>query len=805
MQVSRPLRLIATLCACIVLVALSLLELLKLHLLIANRRLKQHTEGRGTGVAMLNASRMSLQLKDTFGIHSSKLIGFDSWLSQIEARLANAGGGTLGYTADQFRTIADGGKKPNRTEVVASWQAPINARTIKEKRLATTTNQQEVKVDELSIDNWNRATKGQLNVIATAHSDLRQTEHAVRKSESRSSMSRKAAVVVDLVQRTANLSYGPGLSMVNPPVPLRDDVSHLTDARSHTCDGSPWPAGYVEGGHGLSEFTLLIAVKSTTGCVEEGWHKRWGGAYVDYEDNNTEPAPWLLRGCSLFNAVYALWPAPTWRKEWRRRRLCCPVSPDDELVPKAGMTSEALASRAHVKNAQFHGARSDFGLSLAPSGQSLFFGVGHRDFAYRVRNGRPVRDLTLEAPARIVDGAWHTIAAVRRARSTADSLKLHVDDYQDETLELFVDGKKLTEAAIIRSSPQVDKFHRDAAAAAAASCVARLPATRAASCIGTTPHELDDAAHSVALGQLFRGCLHGARIRRTALDAAKIAAWDAATRAALPPDCSTIKPTAPLRLDAAHSKLPMYYFAYADNGSRAMRDAFVDSLAKVDPDIEFREMRLHSDLPDEQVARYGPKGQLIQRALDETPANDIFLVADLDIRFFKPITPIIRAYAAAREADAVFQRDEDWSLSTNLGFIALRSNRRVRDFFGIVSQMALNYSQGHPAIINSAARKKTTIRGGDQRIVNIAIRDPTRIPQLPTLRWALFPADILTRSVAQQRGQLYSNEAINVLFHVNDFGSNAVSPDKARQTKLALLDAAETRVRRARLKIASAV
>lgn len=752
---------------------------------------------------MLNASRMSLRLKETFAIYSSDILGLDSWLSQIEAKLANGGGATSGDRDDQSNTFPDGENMPNRVEVAASWQEPIEARFIKGERSATAMHQQQVKVDDLSLENGDRPITQHLKEVATVKSDLRQTERAIRMPASKTSVPTKATVVVNPMQRTLNLSYGPALSMVNPPVPLKDDLSHLKDAKCYASDGSPWPAGYVEGGHGLSEFTLLVAVKSTMGCVEEGWHQRWGGAYVDYEDNDTESAPWYLRGCSLFNAVYTRWPAPTWKKEWRRRRLCCPVSPSDELIPKAGMTSEALASRAHVKKAQFHGARSDFGLSLAPSGQSLIFGVGHRDFTYRVRNGRPVRDVTLEAQTRIIDGAWHTIAAVRRARSAADSSKLHIDDYQDETLELFVDGKKLIDS-VIRSSPQEDKFRRDAAAAAAASCIARLPATGAASCIGTMPHELDDAAHSVALGQLFRGCLHGARIRRMALDGAKIAAWDAATRAALPADCSTVESTAPLRLGAAHSKLPVYYFAYADNGSRAMRDAFVDSLSKVDPDIELREMSLNSDLPDEQVARYGPKGQLIQQALEETPENDIFLVADLDIRFFKPITPLVRAYAEAREADAVFQRDEDWSLSTNLGFIALRSNQRVRDFFGIISQLALNYSQGRPAIIDSAARKPTTIRGGDQRIVNIAIRDPTRIPQLPTLKWALFPTDILTRSIAQQRGQLYSNEAINVLFHVNDFGSNAVSPDKARETKLALLDAAETRVHRVRMKTASA-
>ena len=68
---------------------------------------------------------------------------------------------------------------------------------------------------------------------------------------------------------------------------------------------------------------------------------------------------------------------------------------------------------------QRRGARSDFGVSLGPSGE-LYFGIGHRDFgthsakAGLERNGgRPVRDVTVQTDVipELSDGAWSVARA----------------------------------------------------------------------------------------------------------------------------------------------------------------------------------------------------------------------------------------------------------------------------------------------------------------------------------------------------------------------------------------------------------
>ncbi|KAJ8612140.1 hypothetical protein CTAYLR_002451 [Chrysophaeum taylorii] len=591
-------------------------------------------------------------------------------------------------------------------------------------------------------------------------------------------------VVSSAVERAARLRYGPSLSVLNPAAPVVDEEVASPPLGTWACDGSPTAAIFAEGGHSLGEFTLLIAIKSDRGCVEEGWHKQFR-AFVDYEEEDPD---WYIGGCPLFNAIYARWPAATWKKEWRQRRRCCPMRPEEEFEQTGGMTEAAISSRGRARDALFRGPRSDFGLTLSPKG-GLLFGAGHRDFAFRVRHGRPVREVTLEArEVEVVDGTWHTIAAVRRKRRSfggTGSPPDAVDEFQDDVLELYVDGRRVDRGVSIRATRLASEDARDDAVAAAAAACAARQGNNTPSCAGLEPHELVDATHFVALGQLFRGCVRGAQIRRSALDAAAIADWHATLE--LPETCSApekhqYRPPPPRRL-------PVYYLAHADNGSRAMRDDFVASIERVDQNVDLREFLVHSK-QTAQIQRYGPKGNLIQRALREALPGDFVVVSDLDVRVFKPIEPIVRSYARARDVDVVFQRDEDWSLVANLGFMALRSTPEVAEFFRVVAEMATNYSQG--LLVPGPG----VVLGGDQRIVNAALKDPRRIPTLPVLKWALFPTEIMTRSISQQRGLLYANEALDVLFHVNDFGGNAIAPEKARTTKIALLNAAESRVRK---------
>lgn len=552
------------------------------------------------------------------------------------------------------------------------------------------------------------------------------------------------------------------------PVGVWSNATSRLAQRVVALDGTSRSEVVLEGGHGLTEFTASLWLRSSVGCVPSGWsadHR----LHVRYEAWSA----WYVAGCSLLNGVYTRPPPATWRDEWRQRRACCAVPPEADLHSPGGLSKSVLTRRSEVKGMLWGGSRSDFGLTLTVSG--LAFGVGHRDFAHRspegrLSPGRPVRDTTLEANATLVDGRWHHVAAIRRFEPDSDD---------GENLEVYVDGSR-QDAARRQTGGDVG-----AVAAAAALASARGGES-------LLPRELHDAPHFVAVGQLFRGCLFDVALHRRAWSPTEVTAESG--RADLPIACEPREQeTRPPLLENGSPRprppaIPLYYLAHSDNGSLVMRDQFLASLRDDRMLIEPREVRLDA-LTGSQKLRYGPKGDLILRALAENPPDSIVLVADLDIRFFRPIARIIELYAAMRDADVVFQRDEDYSLNANLGFMALRCRAHVADFFRIVADMATQYARGDAP--------KNAVKGGDQRIVNVALRNPRRLPQLPHLAWALFPTELMTRSIDQQRGFTYKHEANHVLYHVNDYGSDRISPDKARSNKIALLAAAERRHRHA--------
>ncbi|KAJ8601436.1 hypothetical protein CTAYLR_005922 [Chrysophaeum taylorii] len=521
--------------------------------------------------------------------------------------------------------------------------------------------------------------------------------------------------------------------------PARQVLAFNGEARAET---------WVEGGHGLRAFTLSLWVRSSVGCVE--------GPRVAYEAGGH----WYLAGCMLANAIVSRTAPATWRPAWRARRRCCAVSPEFDLRSPGGGRKEARDARAAIRAALWGGARSDFGLALLPNGRGLAFGVGHRDFeGFSV--GRPVGDFTLEAnsSSSLLDDTWHHVVAVRGA-----------------SLDLYVDGRRLEGAS------------------------------RGVDAAGI--HELHDAAHFVALGQLYRGCLFDVALHRRAWSSQEVSTAYR-HRPSLPGPCDGV----PRGVVESYAEIegrrvvpeptPLYFLAHSDSGSVAMRDSFLASIRDSRHLIEPRQVSGTSALGATQKQRYGPKGDLILQALAENPPGSVVLVSDLDIRFFRPIANIVDVYAKMRNADVVFQRDDDWSLAANLGFMALRCTPAVSEFFRIVADMAMRYARGD---------RDPRVVGGDQRIVNVALRDPARVPDLPELEWALFPTELMTRAIDQQRGMLYKwvlvsrserittprlsflrHEEFDVMYHVNDFGSDRISPNKARITKMALLDAAEKR------------
>lgn len=505
----------------------------------------------------------------------------------------------------------------------------------------------------------------------------------------------------------------------------------------------------LEGGHGLRDFSLTLWMRSTKGCVEPGWY-RTKRFTVRYEAN----AEWFVAGCSLMNGINSRFPPASWRDSWRRRRSCCPVDRDIDLNGQASLNRDA---RERVKRMLFGGSRSDFGLTLLPHGKGFAFGTGHRDFAHsgKLSPGRPVRDTTLEAnvsSSTILDGQWHHVVAVRRSGK----------------LELYFDSRRLFGTTRRNNQDESGASEED------------------------YYHELHDSSHFVAVGQLFRGSMYDVALHRRAWSLEEISER---FYEGIPTSNPTPLKARPTLLEAGRPRqdfsrenrrpIPLYYLAHSDNGSVAMRNSFLRSISDPPDAIEPREVT-KAELTGSQSQRYGPKGELILKALTENPRDSVVLVSDLDIRYFKPIASIVDLYATMRpDADVVFQRDDDFTVNANLGFMAIRCREHVIEFFRQVADMATSYASG----------RRGGFKGGDQKIVNVALRNFERFPQLPRIRFALFPTELMTRSIDQQRGILYKHEANNVMYHVNDFGSAKISPAKARETKVALLDAAENRHR----------
>ena len=103
-------------------------------------------------------------------------------------------------------------------------------------------------------------------------------------------------------------------------------------------------------------------------------------------------------------------------------------------------------------------------------------------------------------------------------------------------------------------------------------------------------------------------------------------------------------------------------------------------------------------------ARTIAKLGLVDRALASHADGDVVVVSDLDLRFYRPLARLVHSYIAGpvgdeAEApplslrlvheyiagrDAVFQRDNDYTIQANIGFMALRVTNRTRAFWAAV-------------------------------------------------------------------------------------------------------------------------
>uniref|UniRef100_A0A7S2CKT8 Uncharacterized protein n=1 Tax=Octactis speculum TaxID=3111310 RepID=A0A7S2CKT8_9STRA len=144
--------------------------------------------------------------------------------------------------------------------------------------------------------------------------------------------------------------------------------------------------------------------------------------------------------------------------------------------------------------------------------------------------------------------------------------------------------------------------------------------------------------------------------------------------------------------------------------------------------------------------------------------------------------------------DMIFQRNDDRSLEANIGFMALRCNQRVKNFWLIIRQIVRQRETG----------QKPAISGGDQRIVNKILFNPGIVGTSPDLRWGLFPSEICTQVYAIERnhqaGSMYRNHDIYA-YHANLGGH--YNSTKGRIMKEDAIQAAILMEKRHRSKIAT--
>jgi len=170
------------------------------------------------------------------------------------------------------------------------------------------------------------------------------------------------------------------------------------------------------------------------------------------------------------------------------------------------------------------------------------------------------------------------------------------------------------------------------------------------------------------------------------------------------------------------------------------------------------------------VPVYKFKTKLLLDALEDAANEEIVLISDVDIQFFREVMPLVHQCIAGK--DMCFQR-EFTELGVNIGFVAIRRTRTTIDFWHHVWD-------------------ELPTGRHDQRIVNNLLYTQ----QIPELRWGCFPPQIWASS------QAFDGDGIPegiVLHHANwiirnyaaDSGTDASNPTAKLQQLAQLRKAVE--------------
>ena len=165
-------------------------------------------------------------------------------------------------------------------------------------------------------------------------------------------------------------------------------------------------------------------------------------------------------------------------------------------------------------------------------------------------------------------------------------------------------------------------------------------------------------------------------------------------------------------------------------------------------------------------ARTIAKLGLVDRALASHADGDVVVVSDLDLRFYRPLARLVHEYIAGR--DAVFQRDNDYTIQANIGFMALRVTNRTRAFWAAVR-----------AFMDDRTRPSHTFN--DQKVVNMLLTAPSRPRGVPPESAPVGPPPARDPSCGAHVRQMplarWSRNWIQ--YHAN-FGGTRARRDRAR-------------------------
>lgn len=153
------------------------------------------------------------------------------------------------------------------------------------------------------------------------------------------------------------------------------------------------------------------------------------------------------------------------------------------------------------------------------------------------------------------------------------------------------------------------------------------------------------------------------------------------------------------------------FYAYNEH-FRDMLEMFLNSMKDRWELMEFKieDFKEKGRMAGGQEADEMRKG-LLDYAFSKTDSDEIFVMSDIDIIFYKPCVPVVNEEfektqnvtveksIKSKSKDIIFQR-ESMNHGVNMGFMAMKNNQKVKDFWGEVYDISLGKKLWDQPIVN---------------------------------------------------------------------------------------------------------